>query len=213
MPINGYSRPGLGSPAGVDGAGSSFSKWLEADVYARIIRGVEEETQASSRAPSLQAIRLCVLLYFERLHPNFPFVKQNSLSIREAALDTFAGSGRGRSCLFALLGRLTMERHFDASTRPDSITRYSEPLKDVLPLIQAKVLHLLCMLHSSRSYIAQRAVFERADLVQWFSFLNLVPDYGGVSGLSTSCKDIQLWIMEQSSLRTGMLMWVSGIAR
>jgi hypothetical protein len=35
----------------------------------------------------------------------------------------------------------------------------------------------------------------------------------GVSALRTGSKDIHQWIKAQSSLRTGMMIWVSGIAR
>ncbi|GIJ89496.1 hypothetical protein Asppvi_008438 [Aspergillus pseudoviridinutans] len=221
------SSASIGSVANMDGAGSSLSKWLAEDVYARIIRGVEEETQASSSFPSLQAIRLCVLLYFERLHPNFPFLSKTAYvdekphwilslavgGVGAAYLRSSEGS-QWKDILMQALDRILsrrlhqIQRRVNTTLPATNIFDTANPVEDVLPLIQAKVLHLLCMLHSSPSYIAQRAVFERADLVQWCSFLNLVPDSVGVSRLNTGCKDIQQWIMEQSSLRTGMLIWL-----
>ncbi|RAL08040.1 FTFMHR domain-containing protein [Aspergillus homomorphus CBS 101889] len=221
------SSVSIGSVANLDGTTSSLSKWLAEDVYARIVRGVEEETQASSCLPSLPAIRLCVHLYFERLHPNFPFLSQTAfvsekphwiLSLAVAGVGAvYLRSSQGSQwkdtlmqAVECILARRLHQVQRQVNTTPSATNAFetANQVEDVLPLVQAKVLHLLCMLHSSMSYISQRAVFERADLVQWCSFLNLIPDSVGVSGLSTRRKDIHQWITEQSSLRTGMMIWL-----
>lgn len=82
----------------------------------------------------------------------------------------------------------------------------SDLVDELLPLIQAKTLYMLCMLHNSTLYITRRAAFERAELVQWYSYLNLVPASLGVATSITSDADVQLWIKGQSQLRTGMMI-------
>jgi hypothetical protein len=43
---------------------------------AKAILGIQEVIPAPPQLPTLQAFRLCVHLYFERLHPNFPFINK-----------------------------------------------------------------------------------------------------------------------------------------
>lgn len=226
------STASIGSVTNVDGAASPLSKWLAEDIYDRIVLGVEGETQTSSYLPSLQAFRLCVQLYFERLHPNFPFLNKAAfISEKPHWILSLAVAGVGAAYLRSSQGsqwkdimmqalegilfcQLRQFQHKAAGTLPAThMLETASQAEELLPLIQAKVLHLLCMLHSSPSYISQRAVFERAALVQWCSYLNLVPDSMDVFTLSTGGKDVQQWINAQSSLRTGMTIWVSGIVR
>lgn len=226
------STTSIGSVTNIDGTASSLSQWLAEDVYDNIVSGVEEETQASSSLPSLPAFRLCVHLYFERLHPNLPFLSRAAFISEKphwilalavagvgAAYLRFSQGSQWKDILMQaldgiLLRRLHQFRHkVDPKLPTTSTFETANEAEELLPLIQAKVLHLLCMLHSYTSYITQRAVFDRAELVQWCSSLNLVPDSVGIFGSSTSGKDIQQWIKVQSSLRTGMMIWVSGIFR
>jgi hypothetical protein len=226
------STASFGSVTNVDGTTSPLSKWLAEDVYDRIVLGVEGETQTSSYLPSLQAFRLCVQLYFERFHPNFPFLNKTAfISEKQHWILSLAVAGVGAAYLRSSQGsqwkdnmmqvlegilfcQLQQFQHKVAGTLPaTNMFETASQVEELLPLIQAKVLHLLCMLHSSTSYISQRAVFERAALVQWCSYLNLVPDFMDVFALNTGGKDVQQWIKAQSSLRTGMTIWVSGIVR
>ena len=217
------------SATGANDTASSVSKWLAEDVYAKAILGIQEVMPAPPQLPTLQAFRLCVHLYFERLHPNFPFInKMSFLSGEPHWILLLAVAGAGAAYLRSSQGsqwkdtlmqaleeilsrRLYRFRHTADTMQPASGMHEMGSLVDeLLPIIQAKVLHMLCMLHSSTSYIHRHAVFERAELVQWCSYLNLVP-VSGVSAPSTSGRDVQRWIKAQSLLRTGMMIWVSGV--
>lgn len=222
------SSASIASVANMDGTVSSLSTWLAEDVYASIVLGVEEETRASAHIPSLQAFRLCVHLYFERLHPNFPFLSRTAflsekphwiLSLAVAGvgagyLRSSQGSQWKETLMQALGGILSRQLHqfqrqVDTAQPASDLFETANQVEELLPLIQAKVLHLLCMLHRSMPYISQGAAFERAHLVQWCLYLNLVPDSVGVSASRTGSEDIQQWTKAQSSLRTGMMIWVS----
>ncbi|KUL81692.1 hypothetical protein ZTR_09661 [Talaromyces verruculosus] len=216
-----------GSVASLDGATSSLSIWLAEDVYARIVRGVQEETQTTPNLPPLEAFRFCVHLYFKYLHPTFPFLRKATfINEKPHWILPLAVAGVGAVYLRSLQGLhwkdaimqaldRVLSRHLyqfqrlvDITGQATNIFGTENQMEDFLLLIQAKVLHLLCMLHSSTTCIAQRAMFERANLVQWCSYLSLVPDSADVSPTSTSGKDTQQWVWEQSSLRTGMMIWL-----
>lgn len=225
------STESVGSVATMDGTTSSLSKWMAEDVHARIVRSVEEETQVSLNLPSLQVFRRCVHLYFERLHPTFPFLRKATfINERPHWILSLAVAGVGavylrspeglqwKDSLMQVLDKVSSRRlhqlqHSVNTTVPaNNILETANQMEEFLPLIQAKVLHLLCMLHSSTTFIAQHAMFERANLVQWCSYLSLVPDSADVFPPGTG-KDTQQWVKEQSSLRTGMMIWVSELVR
>lgn len=85
----------------------------------------------------------------------------------------------------------------------------TELMDEVMPLIQAKILHMLFMLHSNTLYLTRRAGFECAELTQWCSYLNLVSASLGAPTSIKSATDVQLWVKAQSRLRAGMMIWVS----
>jgi hypothetical protein len=95
------------------------------------------------------------------------------------------------------------------SMQPFDMHITMELVDEVMPLIQAKILHMLCMLHSSTLYITRRAGFERAELTQWCSYLNLVSASLSAPTSIKDAADVQLWIKAQSRLRAGMMIWVS----
>lgn len=70
------SRESVGPVANTYGTMSLSGKWIAEDIHRRILRGVKEDTQISPDLPSLEGIRLCLHLYFERLHPAFLFLRQ-----------------------------------------------------------------------------------------------------------------------------------------
>lgn len=230
MTTSACSTASTRSVSNMNGAASSLRIWLAEDVYASIILAVEETTQTSSHLPPLQAFRLCMHLYFECLHPNFPFLSKRAFACEKphwilslavagvgaAYLRSSQGSKWKDILMQALDGILSSRLHrfqneTDTTQTSSNTFEFANQVEEILPLIQAKVLHLLCMLHSSTSYICQRAAFERAELVQWCSYLNLVPDSVGIQASRPVRKDIQQWIKAESSLRTGMMIWVSTI--
>ncbi|KAJ5758217.1 uncharacterized protein N7511_006911 [Penicillium nucicola] len=209
---------------------SPVTNWLTADTYTRVTLGVQEHTQSQSTLPSLDSFRLCVHLYFERSYPNFPFLNKAHFVTEEPHwILLLAVAGVGATYLLSSQGsqwkhsmmqtletvlseRLNSVHYFQResySTQSANQTYGAAGVvNELLPLIQAKILHMLCMLHSSISYITHRAVFERAELVQWCSYLNLVRTSSDVSISITSDTDIQLWIQMQTRLRAGMMIWL-----
>lgn len=209
---------------------SPVSSWLTTDMYAKVVLGIQGETQTQPQLPSLDSFRLCVHLYFERLHPNFPFINKTHFIAEEPhwiLLLAVAGVGatyllspqgsQWKHSMMQALERILSDRlnHFHYHQRESDLMQSALDMQGtvdgLLPLIQAKILHMLCMLHNSIPYFTRRAVFERAELVQWCSFLDLVGASSAVSTPLTNDADILLWIQMQSRLRAGMMIWVSAI--
>jgi hypothetical protein len=55
---------------------SSVDRWLRPEAYARVVFGIQEQVKTQPEIPPLEFFRLCVHLYFDRLHLNFPFVNR-----------------------------------------------------------------------------------------------------------------------------------------
>lgn len=207
----------------------SVDHWLTREVYARVVLSIQEQINTQPQIPPVEYFRLCVRLYFDRLHPNFPFINRATFLTTDphwVLLTAVAGVGAAyvqsplgtqwKNSLMGILG-MNLSNHLSRyqnipqeadSIQPLDIHITMELVDEVMPLTQAKILHMLFMLHSSTLYITRRAGFERAGLTQWCSYLNLL----STSGTPTSIKgvtDVQLWIKAQLRLRAGMMIWVS----
>ncbi|KAJ5390510.1 uncharacterized protein N7496_001578 [Penicillium cataractarum] len=207
---------------------SSVDHWLTREVYARVVFSIQEQIKTQPQIPPLEYFRLCVHLYFDRLHPNFPFINRATFLTTDPhwiLLTAVAGVGAAyvqsplgtqwKNSLMEIMGT-TLSNHLSRyqnipqeadSMQPLDIHITMELVDEVMPLIQAKILHMLFMLHNSTLYITRRAGFERAELTQWCSYLNLL----STSNAPTSIKgatDVQLWVKAQSRLRAGMMIWL-----
>jgi hypothetical protein len=180
--------------------------------------------------PPLEYFRLCVHLYFDRLHPNFPFINRATFLTTDphwVLLIAVAGVGAAylqsplgtqwKNSLMEILGTTLsshLSRYQDIAHDADSMQPFDMPITielvdEVMPLLQAKILHMLFMLHSSTLYRTRRAGFERAELAQWCSYLNLMSTSSAPPASKDGATDVQLWVKAQSRLRAGMMIWVS----
>jgi hypothetical protein len=209
---------------------TSIDHWLTLEVYSNVVLSIQEQIKTQPQIPPLEYFRLCVHLYFTHLHPNFPFINRVTFLSNEPHLVlciAVAGAGAAylqsplgtqwKNSLMEILGT-TLSIHLshyqnipqDASSMQLLDMHITmEMVDEVMPLIQAKILHMLFMLHSSTLYITRRAGFERAELTQWCSYLNLVSTSLGAPTLIKDATDVQLWVKAQSRLRAGMMIWVS----
>lgn len=208
---------------------SSVDHWLTPEVYARVILGIQEQMSTQPHIPPLEYFRLCVHLYFDRLHPNFPFINRATFLTTDphwVLLIAVAGVGAAylqsplgtqwKNSLMEILGTTLsshLSRYQDITHDADSMQPFDMPITielvdEVMPLLQAKILHMLFMLHSSTLYRTRRAGFERAELTQWCSYLNLVSTSSAPPALKDGATDVQLWVKAQSRLRAGMMIWV-----
>lgn len=209
---------------------SSVDHWLTPEVYARVILGIQEQMSTQPQIPPLEYFRLCVHLYFDRLHPNFPFINRATFLTTEphwVLLTAVAGVGAAylqspvgtqwKNSLMEILGAtlsVHLGRYQDITHEGNSMPPFDmhitiDLVDEVMPLIQAKILHMLFMLHSSTLYCTRRAGFERAELTQWCSYLNLVPTSSAPPTSIGGATDVQPWVKAQSRLRAGMMIWVS----
>lgn len=209
---------------------SSVDHWLTPEVYANVVLSIQEQMKTQPQIPSLEYFRLCVHLYFNHLHPNFPFINRVTFLTTDphwVLLVAVAGVGAAylqsplgtqwKNSLMKILGTALSSHlsHYQNipqeanSMQPFEMHITMELVNEVMPLIQAKILHMLFMLHSSTLYITRRAGFERAELTQWCSYLNLIPTSLGAPTSIKDAADVQLWVKAQSRLRAGMMIWVS----
>ncbi|CAG8207628.1 unnamed protein product [Penicillium salamii] len=208
---------------------SSPNNWLSVDAYSRLVLGLHEENHTEMQLPSLESFQLCVHLYFQHLHPNFPFLHKASflsgephwiLVLAVACVGaTYLRSPEGvkwKDWMMQTVEKILSDRlsQFHLQAQSDLLRPHvdmqgaSEMVDGLLPLIQAKILHMLCMLHSNAVYITRRALFERAEMVQWCSYLNLTSESLEISTPFTSDADVGSWIKAQSRLRAGMMIWL-----
>lgn len=209
---------------------SSVDHWLTPEVYARVVLGIQEQISTQPQIPPLEYFRLCVYLYFDRLHPNFPFINRATFLTTEphwVLLTAVAGVGpaylqspvgvQWKNSLMEILGTTLsshLSRYQDITHEADSMPPFDmhitiELVDEVMPLIQAKILHMLFMFHSSTLYRTRRAGFERAELTQWCSYLSLVSTSSAPPTAIEGTTDVQLWVKAQARLRAGMMIWVS----
>ncbi|KAJ5640771.1 hypothetical protein N7528_000396 [Penicillium herquei] len=203
---------------------SSLDHWLTREIYERVVLRIQEQVKTQPQIPPLEYFRLCVHLYFDRLHPNFPFINRATFLTTEPhwfLLIAVAGVGAAyvqsplgtqwKNSLMEILGT-TLSIHLSRYQEASSVQHLDihltmELVDEVMPLIQAKILHVLFMIHSSTLYITRRVGFERAELTQWCSYLNLLSTPDSPTSIKNST-DVQLWVKTQSRLRAGMMIWL-----
>ncbi|KAJ5664668.1 hypothetical protein N7462_011481 [Penicillium macrosclerotiorum] len=227
----GLTLPDLSTSASITSSTpSSVNHWLTPEVYARVVVSIQEHMNGQWEIPPLEYFQHCVHLYFDRLHPNFPFINKTTLLTTDShwvLLTAVAGVGAAylqsppgpqwKTSLMEIVETtlaIHLVRYQNASQATDSMHRSDmhitpELVDELIPLIQAKILHMLFMLHSSSLYILRRVGFERAELAHWCSYLNLLPLPSEPLSPLIDAIDVQLWVKTQSRLRAGMMIWVS----
>ncbi|KAJ5720311.1 uncharacterized protein N7483_008245 [Penicillium malachiteum] len=203
---------------------SSVDHWLTREVYERVVLSIQEQIKTQPQIPPLEYFRLCVHLYFDRLHPNFPFINRATFLTTDphwVLLIAVSGVGAAyvqsplgtqwKNSLMEILGT-TLSIHLSRYQEANSMQHLDihltmELVDEVMPLIQAKILHMLFMIHSSTLYITRRVGFERAELTQWCSYLNLLSTPDAPTSIK-GATDVQLWVKAQSRLRAGMMIWL-----
>jgi len=78
-PSSGFSS----SAHNTNNIASSTSNSLAAATYGKVVIGIQNEAQTRLQLPPLESFQLCVDLYFQHLHPNFPFIHKPSFLTSE----------------------------------------------------------------------------------------------------------------------------------
>jgi hypothetical protein len=187
--------------------------------------------------PPRSHIHLCVLHYFERFHPIFPFIRKASFvytaSTEWLLLLAVAATGsryirrrqRGESgdMLTTTLDMALQSRRYGFGTEnshesngdlfvPGLHTR-SESCPDI-PMLQAGILNVLLLQHSGERTLVERSLVERHYLTQACHSLELISQDAPMSCMGNTLDPalIPQWLVRQSEVRVGMMIWVSNLS-
>lgn len=187
--------------------------------------------------PTHQQTLLYVTQYFRNFHPIFPFLRKCMFPdhvAREWLLllavivvgSKFTqhqeGKEQGES-LFRLLSVILRRRRYGYGLGYDNGEEdipfvpgqqkkpYTCPS---LQLLQAGILNIACMLHSGNNTFVQRAFVERHYLVEACHSLQLIAQTTSDKELRDMMNQnrhgiVHKWLMRESEIRTGMMIWVS----
>jgi hypothetical protein len=184
--------------------------------------------------PPRSYIHLCVLHYFERFHPIFPFIRKASFvyitSTEWLLLLAVAATGsryirrrqRGEAgdMLTATLDTALRRRRYGFGTEnshdrnddlfvPGLHTRLESCPN--LPMLQAGILNILLLQHSGNRTLVERSLVERHYLIQACHSLELISQDAPISCMGNTQDPalIPQWLVRQSEVRVGMMIWVS----
>lgn len=184
----------------------------------------------ASTLPSLECISHCVQCYFANFHPTFPFIRKAAL-LEHSSNDwilllavAVVGSkyttsddeerlhALGSEFLAAIdsvsLSRLCHNRL--TKTRFFSTSPLRELEKDVLSLaaLQAATLLLIYSLHRGKQDMTMHALLERHYLAGACKELKLLSGEVVESNCHHDGDNAQSWLMKQSRIRVGLMIWV-----
>jgi hypothetical protein len=209
--------------------------------YGSLIHAIESERQRPHHTdipylPSRLQMEVYVRHYFKHFHPIFPFLRKFSF-VNDAMTEPLLllavsvvgsrytrrlhGSDSGEE-LFRLLDIILRRRRYgytstcnveneDAPFIPDQ--RVQAHVHPSLQMLQAGILHVMCMMHSGKRVLVERAFVDRHYLAEACHSLGLISqsheyeDRGSPSQL-LSQEYIDKWIKRESEARTGMMIWV-----
>lgn len=188
----------------------------------------------STQIPSHPDITELVQLYFDNFNPVFPFLRKsdfaNVTSVNWILLLAVAAVGEkyrrkplwrsSRGGLIQLLetvcSRLAPNIHRGSSNSNMSSWTPQHDGGNAqfdLPTLQAVMLNLICIIHSGKTALIQRAFIEKHYLVAGCNGLNLLSPSSDDLALSRldnlSEAGTQDWLNLQARNRTGLMIWVS----
>jgi len=209
--------------------------------YGGLVHIIEAERQRYHhtdipRLPSRLQMEVYVRHYFNNFHPIFPFLRKYSFvddALTEPLLllavsvvgsrytRRLHGSDSGEE-LFRLLDSILRRRRYgyafdcgdeneDAPFIPDE--RVQGHVHPSLQMTQTGILHVMCMMHSGKKALVERAFVDRHFLVEACHSLGLISqsrehDDGASPSHRLSQGYIDRWVKRESETRTGMMIWV-----
>lgn len=178
--------------------------------------------------PSLQCIAACVQSYFAIFHPIFPFIQKRTfleesnehwiLLLAVAMVGSKYTTSNEERLLspefMAILdgicsSRVCRYRSTETGMPSTSPFRGLENSASNLPTLQAASLSLICSLHRGKLDMTRHALLERHYLVRACTALHLLSgDTKDSHRHHDYNKTVQDWSMNQSRIRTGLMIWV-----
>lgn len=211
--------------------------------YQSLIEGIATESRKSlievnpSSLPTHEQVAVSVRQYFECFHPIFPFLRRSSFALdaSKSWLLLLAVSVVGSRYLQLSQHARLSEQLFDLLGAILTRCKYGIELqvalgdKDVdyvpscpaqfdtipsIPVLQAGILNIACMLHSGRKALVERALVERHYLVEACHSLQLLVQskrpYNFKTTTNSDHDDLLVeWQMRESKIRSGMMIWVT----
>lgn len=205
--------------------------------YERMIRHLHLELGKrnvmidASTLPSPECIAHCIQSYFANFHPTFPFIRKAAF-LEQSSNDwmlLLAVAIVGSQCtnyddeerlhvmssefIAAIdsisISRLCYDRLTETIISSISSVEELENGASSLGALQAATLFLVCSLHGSRLDFARRALLERHYLVGACKQLKLLSgEFGERHRHHDGDNAVQCWLMNQSHLRVGSMIWV-----
>lgn len=208
------------------------------EAYDHLIENCNQEAHFNqlsldrAQLPSHPQIELYVQHYFDKFSPILPFLRRASFKEVESrhwqlllAVATM-GSLYEHSCqelhrvLLALLGAAlrqhqSRQMHSVLHTSDDDFYSPGQQLIMNAPanlqILQATILHFVCLLKSGKRSLIDKALSLRPHLVEMCNSLRLLDP-----AVDDECNNLSVnpgsrlqdWLCRESSIRTGMVVWV-----
>ncbi|KAI0008806.1 hypothetical protein F4779DRAFT_628195 [Xylariaceae sp. FL0662B] len=180
--------------------------------------------------PSQRGVTDLVQLYFDNFHPVFPLLRKSDfanktsthwiLLLAVAAIgEKFIRSSRGPSddglaqLLETICSRLVPNIYYDNNTSSWTQLHDGEKGQFNLPILQAIILNLICIIHSGKKSLMERALVEKHYLVAGCSEMHLLSSPHDEDMVPHDVEDlsqsgIRDWLTLQSRNRTGLMIWL-----
>ncbi|KAH9880550.1 hypothetical protein IAQ61_000843 [Plenodomus lingam] len=210
--------------------------------YDSLIRGITMEARTcleeldTTCLPTPEQFQICVRQYFAKFHPAFPFLRRSSFTKDMSSswvlllAVTVVGSkfcqdlqpAVQTDALLRLVGLILTRCKYGLTQEGTVIDedldympggRHNRLSSPCLPILQAGILNISCMLHSGKQALVERALVERHYLVEAcrsFDLLAYNPSCEGFPQSNTRDRDTKInqWLEQESKSRTGAMIWV-----
>ncbi|KAG9189474.1 hypothetical protein G6011_06342 [Alternaria panax] len=208
--------------------------------YQSLIEGIATESRNClmeinpSSLPTHEQVALFVRQYFDDFHPVFPFLRRSSfahdackswllllaVSIVGSRYSRLSHHAQLSEQLFHLLGLILTRSKYglesnvpigdeDVDYNPSCPARFDVPPS--IPVLQAGILNVACMLHSGKKALVERALVERHFLVEVCHSLSLLMQAKRSDDPRTIADSenysASAWLLKESRIRTGMMIW------
>jgi hypothetical protein len=209
--------------------------------YQSFIEGITTESRNylieinASSLPTHEQVALSIRQYFDRFHSVFPFLRRSSfaddaskswllllaVSIVGSRYSQLSQHARLSEQLFRLLGAILTRCKYgvesqvtiddeDVDYNPSCPARFN--VRPSIPVLQAGILNMACMLHSGKKALVERALVERHNLVEVCHSLRLLMQakrsYDPRTAADPDHESVRDWLIIESRIRTGMMIWV-----
>jgi hypothetical protein len=216
----------------------SCSTYVSDTLYSEMTTMLRQEAEIHgfgpeiTLIPSLGHIRCFVRLYYENLHPTFPFLR-NSLSVWKdpsswillLAVSIIGAKYLGdpwSSSMSRLLERVVSHR-LDSNSKDDDeegndtwVPGSFQPRNRLdLITLQAAIINSIYRLHSGQKDMIEDALSQRLVLIEEcrrMGLLSHVPINVDSGPIHNTDATVTAWLRAQSELRTGMMIWVRCIS-